>query len=75
MSSVNKGIIAKKVNGQVSQIYPKTSADMVVCENNESVEAKLQSIETANALFSIHDSSAPIYCLFAIIFLVLELIE
>lgn len=31
-------------------------------------------VDTTNALFSIHDSSAPIYCLFAIIFLVLALI-
>ena len=55
--AINKGIIAKKVNGQVSQIYPKTSADMVVCENNESVEAKLQSIETTNSQLSSQISS------------------
>lgn len=31
-------------------------------------------VDTVNALFSIHDSPAPIYCLFAIIFLALALI-
>lgn len=31
-------------------------------------------VETTNALFSIRHSSAPIYCLFAIIFLLLALI-
>ena len=55
--AINKGIIAKKINGEVEQIYPKTSADMVICEDNESVEAKLQSIETTNEQLSSQISS------------------
>lgn len=48
MGSVNKGILAKQVNGVLEYIYPKTSADIVEYDSNsptKSVKKKIEEVE------------------------------
>lgn len=42
--AINKGTIAKEVNGVVEYIYPKTSADIVEYSSTQSVKDKLNSL-------------------------------
>ena len=44
---INKGTIAKEINGIVEYIYPKTSADVVEYSSTQSVKNKLDSLGTS----------------------------
>lgn len=43
---INKGTIAKEINGVVEYVYPKTSADVVEYSSTQSVRDKLNSLST-----------------------------
>ena len=45
--AINKGTIAKEINGVVEYIYPKTSADVVEYSSTQSVKNKLDSLGTS----------------------------
>ena len=45
--AINKGTIAKEINGVVEYIYPKTSADIVEYSSTQSVKNKLDSLGTS----------------------------
>lgn len=45
--AINKGTIAKEINGIVEYIYPKTSADVVEYSPTQSVKNKLDSLGTS----------------------------
>lgn len=44
--AINKGTIAKEINGVVEYVYPKTSADVVEYSSTQSVKNKLDSLGT-----------------------------
>ena len=43
--AINKGVLAKDVDGAIEYIYPKTSADIVKYDNNNSVKATLDTLK------------------------------
>jgi hypothetical protein len=42
---INKCTLAKEVDGKVEYVYPKTTADLVEYDSDQSVEQKIQSID------------------------------
>ena len=50
--AINKGTLAKEVNGIVEYIYPKTASDIVEYTPTQSVKEKLDSLDTSTSNLS-----------------------
>lgn len=50
--AINKGTLAKEVNGIVEYIYPKTASDIVEYTSTQSVKDKLDSLDTSTSNLS-----------------------